>query len=421
VGLRGRFGVFGIRDFTLYWSGGLLSNIGTWLQNIAASAFMYEMTGSPLMVGLLNFAGFLPILVFSLFGGVVSDRYDRRRVIVTTHGASMLISFVVAWIAFTGAVAPWALIMATIVSNTAYALAKPSLTSLLPALVPRDRLAEAVGLNLLQFTGGQLAGSLLAAAVLVALGPAWAFLLNGLTFLGPAAAVLLISNVPRPDASAARRSGLAAIAAGLGYVRRRPDLRWSLAGVAATSMLAESLRTLSPVLATQAFAQPESAAGIIVAAWGAGSAVSIVGVARLARRAGDWRVAGAGGLVHGAAAVGLAVAPGFGTGLAAAFLLGIGYSLAFTVFTARLQTETDDAYRGRVMSLHTLSHLGLRPFNAIGAGTLAALLGVHAALALLAVAGPIAMLAAGRAALVERNGRATDTAAGTLPEARPGS
>lgn len=418
--LRERFGVFGIRDFTLYWSGGLLSNVGTWLQNIAASAFMYQLTGSPLMVGLLNFAGFLPILLFSLFGGVVSDRYDRRRVIVTTHGASMLVSLGVAWLTFSGAVTPVALVLAAFVSNTAYALAKPSLTSLLPALVPRDRLAEATGLNLLQFTGGQLGGSLLSAVVLVTLGPGWAFLLNALTFLGPAAAALLISNIPPPRPDAAWASGLSAITAGLSYARGRDVLRWSLAGVAATSMLAESLRTLSPVLAT-AFGQPESAAGVIVAAWGSGSAVAIVSVGRLVRRVADWRIAAIGGMVHGGAAVGLAVAPGLGTGLAAAFLLGIGYSLAFTVFTARLQSETDDAYRGRVMSLHTLSHLGLRPFNAIGAGTLAALLGVHAALVIVAVGGPIAILAAGRAGLAVRaRGPRPDHAARLSPGPQPG-
>lgn len=391
--IRDRLGVFAIRDFALYWSGGLLSNVGTWLQNIAASAFIYQLTGSPVMIGLLNFAGFLPILLFSLFGGVVSDRIDRRRVIVVTHLASGTLALGVAMLTFSGHVAPWMLIVAAFVSNTSYAFAKPSLTSILPALVPRDRLAEATSLNLLQFTGGQLGGSLLAALIVATAGPAWAFLVNAFTFLGPATAVLLIRSVPPPDPSARRVSGLRSIADGFGYLRSHQVLLFSLLGVAATSALAESLRTLSPVLATQAFGRAESDAGFIVAAWGTGSGLAILAVGPLSRRMSHWRLAAIGASVHGASALALALAPALEMGLAAAFCLGIGYSLTFTVLTARLQDESADPYRGRVMSLHTLSHLGMRPFNAFVAGALAAVIGVHAAFGIVALLGPAALLA----------------------------
>ncbi len=391
--MRGRLGVFGIRDFALYWSGGLLSNVGTWLQNIAASVFMYMLTGSPLMVGVLNFAGFLPILLFSLFGGVISDRFNRRRVIVVTHLASMTVALVLAALTFAGTSQPWVLIVAAFVSNTSYAFAKPSLTSLLPALVPRERLAEATGLNLLQFTGGQLGGSVLAAIVVATAGPAWAFLINAFTFLGPAVAVTLIRNVPDPDPAARRVSGIQSIRDGLGYVRGSRVLLGAILGVAATSALAEALRTLSPVLATEALGMPESAAGFIVAAWGAGSATAILSVGPLTRRIPEWRVAAAGAVVQGVAAVMLGLAPSLAFALASAFLLGIGYSLTFTVLTARLQDESSDAYRGRVMSIHTLSHLGMRPFNAFVAGALATLLSVHGVLVVMAMLGPFALLA----------------------------
>jgi MFS family permease len=377
VTVRTRLGVFGYRDFALYWSGGLLSNVGTWLQNISASVFIYILTESPLMVGLLNFAGFLPIMAFSLFGGVVSDRFDRRRVILVTHLFSMSIAFIVAGLAFADLVAPWVLIVGAFISNTSYAFAKPSLMSLLPHLVPRNRLSEATGLNLLQFTGGQLGGSVLAAVVLATLGPAWAFLLNGFTFLGPAVAVMLLSNVPKPSPDARRTSGVAAIAAGLTYVRTSRVLLASLVGIAATSALAESLRTLSPVLASEGFNRPESDAGIIVAAWGVGSAISILSVGPLSRRFSPWHLAGAGALLHGASAVGVALAPTYAAGLGAALVLGFGYSLTFTILTARLQDESSDGFRGRVMSLHTLSHLGMRPFTAFAAGALATVLGVQ--------------------------------------------
>jgi MFS family permease len=393
VTLRARLGVFGYRDFALYWSGGLLSNVGTWLQNISASVYIFTLTGSALMVGALNFAGFLPILLFSLFGGVVSDRFDRRRVIIVTHLASMSLAFVVAGLTFAGRATPGLLIAAAFVSYTSYAFAKPSLTSVLPHLVPRDRLAEATGLNTLQFTGGQLGGSVLAAAVLAAFGPGWAFLLNGFTYLGPAVAVYLIRRIPPPDPSARRRSGTAAIAEGFRYVRDRRVLAASLLGAGATSAIAETLRTTSPVLATEAFGQPESAAGLIVVAWGLGSAVAIISVGPLSRRFPPWRLATAGAATYGLAALAVAVAPGFAAGLGAAFVLGLGYSTAFTLLTARLQDEASDAFRGRVMSLHTLSHLGMRPFYAFFAGAVASAIGVRAAFVVFAGLAVVALAA----------------------------
>jgi MFS family permease len=391
--LRQRLGVFGIRDFAIYWAGGLLSNVGTWLQNIAAAVFMYILTGSPLMVGLLNFAGFLPILLFSLFGGVVSDRFDRRRVIVVTNLASMTIVFVVAALAFAGLVTPPVLILAAFVTNTSYAFGKPSTMSLLPYLVPRERLAEATGLNLLQFTGGQVGGSLLAAIVLATLGPAWAFLINGFTFLGPSIAAMVIRAVPPPDPAARRTSGLRAIREGVSYVSRSRLLLATLLGVAATSALAEVLRTLSPVLATQAFGQPESSTGFLITAWGVGSAFAILAVGPLSRRVDAWVLAATGAVLHGASAVAIGLAPSFTVGLGAAFSLGIGYSLAFTVLTARLQEHADDRFRGRVLSLHTLSHLGMRPFNALVAGAVGSVVGVRLAFGIFALLGPAALLA----------------------------
>lgn len=403
--LRERLGVFGYRDFALYWSGGLLSNVGTWLQNVSASVYMYALTGDPLMVGLLNFAAFLPIMLFSLFGGVVSDRFDRRRVIVTTHLASMVIVLGIAAVTFAGLTQPWMLIAGAFVTTTSYAFAKPSLMSLLPFLVPRDRLAEATGLNILQFTGGQVGGSVLAAVVLGVAGPAWAFLLNAFTYLGPAVAAVLIRTIPKPDPAARKGSGVAAVRAGFAYVRGNPILLPCLLGVAVTSAIAEVTRTLSPVLATEAFGQPGGSAGIIVAAWGLGSAVSVVSVGPLSRRTSEWRLATIGAVVYGVGAVGVALAPTFALGLASAAILGFGYSQTFTVLTARLQDESSDAYRGRVMSLHTMAHLGLRPFTAFAAGALAAALGIHLAFllfSLLAVAGLVFVRIARAGALAAR-------------------
>ncbi|HVL53480.1 MAG TPA: MFS transporter, partial [Vitreimonas sp.] len=193
--LTGRLGPFRHRPFAVYWAGGLLSNLGTWLQTVAASVFVYQLTGSALAVGILNFAGFLPILLFSMLGGVVSDRFDRRKVVIWSSVASAVVATGLAAFTFGGLVNEVHVIVVTFALNTSWALAKPSMISILPGLVPRDEVTDAVGLNALQFILGQIAGPLIAALVLATAGVSWAFTVNALTFLGPVASMVYLQRV----------------------------------------------------------------------------------------------------------------------------------------------------------------------------------------------------------------------------------
>ena len=183
--MRSRLGAFGHTPFTVYWAGGLISNIGTWLQAVVGSVFVYDRTGSALAVGILNFATFLPILIFSVWGGVLSDRFDRRHITVVTHLFSLVIGAGLAVLSFTGTVTEVHVIVTAFLLQTSWAIAKPSVISLLPALVPRAVLGEAVGLNTLQFMLAQLIGPVLATVLLGTAGYSLAFSINAATFLGP--------------------------------------------------------------------------------------------------------------------------------------------------------------------------------------------------------------------------------------------
>ena len=133
--MRSRLGPFGHMPFAVYWTGGLLSNIGTWLQAVVGSVFVYDRTGSALAVGVLNFATFLPVLIFSVWGGVLSDRFDRRHITVVTHAASLAVGTVLAVLSFTGNVTEVHVVVTAFLLQTSWAIAKPSVISLLPALV----------------------------------------------------------------------------------------------------------------------------------------------------------------------------------------------------------------------------------------------------------------------------------------------
>src|SRR5687768_16300140 len=150
-GLLDRLGPFRYAPFTVFWTAGMISNSGTWLQSVAGSVYVYDRTGSALAVGILNFATFLPILLFSIWGGQISDRFDRRGVIAVTHAASGVVSLALAVGIATGVANEVHLIAVAFMLHIAWAVAKPSLMAMIPDLVPRSELTEAVGLNTLQF------------------------------------------------------------------------------------------------------------------------------------------------------------------------------------------------------------------------------------------------------------------------------
>lgn len=363
-----RVGVFRHRDFRIYWSGGLLSNTGTWLQNVTAAVHIYVLTESAIMVGVLSAVTFLPILLFGLWGGVASDRFDRRRIVIVTHIISMVAMGVLTALAIFDLVTPITLLVNAFIVNTAWAFAKPALVTLLPSLVEREELVDATASNSLQYTLAQFVGPLLSAAILAVGSPSVAYGLNTLTFLGPILAMLLIRTLhaatpPEPDAT----KPWTALLAGLRYVRHQPVVGGMLLAVASASALPEVVRTMSPVYAVDVLVSTEAAAGLLVGSQGLGAAAALFSMPVL-RRIGDSRLVVVGVAAQAAGLAMLAIAPGLGVATAGAFIAGVGFAVVFTHLTARLLEVPSHAMRGRVMSLHTVANLGLRPVTAVLAG-----------------------------------------------------
>jgi MFS family permease len=415
-----RLGPFRHRPFAVYWAGGLLSNLGTWLQAVAGSIFVYQLTGSPLAVGVLNFAAFLPILLFSVAGGVISDRFDRRAVVISTHVVSLALAAGLAAFTFAGWVTDVHLVAVAFALNTAYAVAKPAIIAMLPSLVPRDELTDAVGLNTLQFILGQIAGPTLAALVMATAGAGWAFTINALTFLGPILSMVYLQRRGLGERRVADRGGAPgerpAAAEGFEYIRRHGWVMALLAGVVAVSAPLEVIRTLSPALVVEGLGEPESTAGLIVAAQSVGSALALAVFVPFRRRGLATRMVAAGlavqavGLLLTAAAGSLAVAA------VAVGLVGFGFSLCFPVLTGTLQAQVPDEVRGRIMAVHQIAHLGNRPITALVAAGLATAVGAQPAVVAGVVLGPIGLLAARRAwRRLEGAGRAADSQAAAAP------
>lgn len=389
-----RLGPFRHRPFAAYWLGGMVSNSGTWLQSVAGSVYVYDRTGSALAVGILNFATFLPILLFSVWGGRVSDRFDRRAAVVVTHAASGVATLALAIGIALGISSEVHVIATAFVLQTAWAFAKPSLQAMLPDLVPRPELEEAVGLNTLQFISGQLAGPVTATLILATLGPAWAFGVNAVTFLAPILAMAYLARRGLGGgAGAARRRAAAASGCIVAHIRREPWIAFALLVVVCTSAVFEIIRTTAPVLVSERLGLPTNMAGILVASQSVGSAAGIIAFIPLKRRAMSRSVASVGLGLQAIGLIGLSAATSLPTAVAAVIPIGIGFSFAFPVVTGALQGEVPDALRGRLMSLHQMALLGNRPFTALGAGALAAAFGVPVALLAGTVLPPIGLYA----------------------------
>lgn len=375
-----RLGPFGHRAFATYWAGGLLSNMGTWVQNVAGSVYVYDLTHSAFAVGVLNFATFVPILLFSVTGGVLSDRFDRRAIVIALQTVSLLIASALAIAVATGTATEVHVIVTAFLLQTSWSIAKPSMIAILPSLVPRPLLAEAVGLNTLQFIGGQIAGPVLTTLVLASAGYAWAFGINAATFVGP---ILAMAYLYRRDLGAGVARGAARASAGarLGlaaFVRAQPWVVSALLAVISTSAMLEVVRTTAPALVVQRLGLPSTDTGLIIAAQSTGSALGLLAFIPLRRWDISRTLPTIGLLVQGS---GLAITsfatslPVAGVGVGA---IGLGFSLCFPIVTGALQTEVPDAIRGRLMSIHQMAHLGNRPFAALAAGAIAATFGLTA-------------------------------------------
>jgi MFS family permease len=392
--VRSRLGPFGEMAFATYWAGGLLSNIGTWLQAVVGSVFVYDRTGSALAVGILNFATFLPILIFSVWGGLLSDRFDRRHFAVVTHVISFVIAAALAVLSIFGAVTEVHVIVTAFLLQTSWSIAKPSVISMIPALVPRPMLGEAVGLNTLQFMIAQLVGPVLATILLGTAGYTLAFAINAATFVGPILSMLYLyaRDLAGPDAVARRAAGQSGVGI-IAYIRSQPWIASVLVGVVATSAVIEFVRTTSPAFVSLRLGQPSNDTGLIVAAQSVGMVIGILASVPLGRR-GLARTMAPVGLVF--QMVGLLVAAGatqMAVAAPAVALIGCGFSFCFPVLTSTLQSEVPDAVRGRLMSIHQMAHLGNRPFAALAAGAITASYGVPAALLAGMVLAPIGLIA----------------------------
>ena len=405
VGPRAAARLIASREFGPYFFGNALSASGGWFQNLAAAILVYRLTGSELLLGVLAFSQFIPVLLLAPWAGSAADRFDRRRLIVLVQSVAAALAALVAVLAWAGlATAPVVIAISAGLGITA-AFTVPAASALLASLVDRRDLPSAVGLNSMTYNIARAVGPALAGVTVATLGIPAAFALNAVSYLALVVGVA-VSRPRRLEPSAAVR-----FRDSLRLLRREPRLAALLGIVMLVGFASDPINTLAPAFA-HAFGRPDTEAGFVIGVFGAGAVTAAFLLA--GRVAGSRRRLTTTLTLLGAGVAAFALTPWLPLALALLFVGGFGYLASNTAATARLQLEVEEAQRGRIMALWGVAFLGLRPIASLVDGAIASAFGVR--VAGVALAAP-ALLAALAIVLVGRRRRAASV---EIRELEPG-
>lgn len=367
------FEAFSESDYRRFWISQFFSNVGSWMQTVAQGFLVYRLTDSPFLLGFVGFANAIPSFFLMLYGGVLADHFDRRRVVRISQWAQALSALGLAISIRTGHLAVWHIVAAAVVSGIAISFSAPAWQAMvLDLLEDRSRLANAVAMNSLQFQLSRAMGPLLAGAALSAFGSFWCFLFNAFSFLP---LIWILSRLKSRQLPPPADSGpmIARMRAGFTYVRSDRMILLALSVSAAASLLGFPYLTLMPIVARKLFHAGEAQGlGYLMAAIGGGA---LLGSLSLSIKTPPPRFM----LPAIVAALGL-----FGAALAPAglvrqhtlvmvllFLCGVSMVICLALCNTSIQQRVPDAMRGRVLSMYTFSFHAFAPFGNLGGGMLA--------------------------------------------------
>jgi len=366
------------RNYRLYFFGQLTSLAGTWMQSAAQAWLVLKLTNSSMMLGVVSFAQFTPILLVGLFAGVIVDRVDRRRLIIATQTLLMLSAFTLAALTWSGRVRVYHVIVLAALNGTIGAFDMPGRQSFVVEMVGYEDLANAIALNSMMFNGARMIGPATAGLLIAWLGTAMCFFLNGLSFLAVIWSLIQM-EIPVRAIAASAASVTTQLGEGLAYVWRHRPIFYQMTLAAASNGLGYQYLVLVPLFARNVLHGDARTYGFLVAIQGLGS---VLGAATLASR-----VTTTG--IRNNLIIGLIIS-GFGilvfglsrlmfVSLAAQLMIGAGLTNFRASNNTLVQVFVSDELRGRVMSTYQLAAVGMTPLGALLVGFLGSRIGPRAA------------------------------------------
>jgi MFS family permease len=389
--LRRSFNSLSVPNYRRYFAGQVVSLSGNWMQTVAALWLILSLTGSGVAVGLTTALQFLPMLLFGAWGGLLADRFPKRRLLIATQALMALPAIGLLIVTEAGIVAPWMVYLAVLAMGTVNAVDNPTRQSFAIEMVGPDRVVNAVSLNSVIVQSARIVGPAIAGLLIAAFGVGPCFGINALTFVAMIVALWGMDAAKLRSAPPAGREP-GAIRAGLRYVRRTPQLAVPLALMALVGTFGFNFQVVLPLLARFSFDGGAGAYAALVSAMGVGSVAGALIVGSHGRT-GPRLIAGA-ALVFGATALLAAAMPSLALELPLLALLGAAAVTFAATINSTLQLAVEPAMRGRVMALYSVVFLGSTPIGGPLTGWLSEAYDPRFALLLAATAGISAAWAA---------------------------
>ena len=369
-----RFAALQYRNFKLLWYGLIVSNVGTWMQNVANGWLVLQLTNSPLWLGILGLSFAIPMIILPPLAGPIVDRVNRIQLLLFTQSMQAIIAIVLALLTWYGQVQVWNILLATFISAALLAFDNPARQSLVPGLVKPHDLLNALSLNSATYTGAALIGPALAGLLLGPLGAGTLFFLNGISFLAVIIALLAMRDVTTHSGGQHGTLG-SAFWRGLSYAWNDRFILGLLALSALSAVFGRSYQNLLPAFSRDIWHAGPQGYGLLLAAAGGGALVGAFGLASFKQVPKQGAVMVASGLIFSLCLIFFALSPLFELGLALLFIAGVTSTIFSTIISTFIQLAVPNEMRGRVMSLYTVTLIGLPSLGALGSGALAEWLG----------------------------------------------
>ncbi|MGC2399721.1 MAG: MFS transporter [Acidobacteriaceae bacterium] len=377
--LKRIFRAFRYRDFRLMWFGACASTIGTFVQQFAQSWLVYDLTKDPFYLGLDLFLGQLPIIMFSLFGGVFADRLDRRKMLLTSQYIQMACAFLLAILFFTHVVKVWHILTLSFVVGLGQSFGGPAYSALLPTLVDQEDLANAIAMNSIQFNLARIIGPTIGGVTYALFGATWCFALNGVSFLAVIASLFMIKVKFVPAKS--REKVLKSMGEGIRFIRESEGMSALVVLAFCTTVFGFSLTSFLPVFVQTIFHRGPETYTLLLVFSGAGSICGALIVAAMEKFKGQTRLTIMILTFLGFVIAGFALSRWLPLSCLLIFLQGVAVMASAALMLSLVQIITSDAMRGRVMSVYNLAFRAGIPLGSLGLGKLIPIYGVSTAIA----------------------------------------
>lgn len=374
------FSAFKHRNYRLFWAGQFISLIGSWVQTVAHGWLVYDLTRSPTKLGIVSAAGSVPILLFSLLGGVAADRIQKRTILLWTQSLLALLALALGLLVATHRVRYEHILLVAFLTGTVNAVDIPTRQAFVVEMVGKSDLMNAIALNSAMFNSARLLGPVLAGLTISAFGVAPCYFINALSFVAVLIGLVMMEFQPNEHISS-KGSAWEDLVAGIRYLRHSPNILMLIGGVAVPSVFGAPYAMLMPVFARDVLHGGPNVLGLLMSATGVGALMGALTLSALSEYPKRGHLLVGGGLLFAAFLILFSMSRWLPLSLL--LLVGVGWAMiTYNATTNTLvQTTVSDELRGRVMAVYSLMFIGLTPLGSLQAGAVAGRYGAPFAVA----------------------------------------